>query len=202
MSYTFSGFYNKNVSNQTEIITTSMQRVLVSRIRHSRSVGRCLLQLHKKGSAPPERKGTANHSRADVAGHQFRNMSTSTSGVEAGLEAISNLANTEAALLDGVQPSKEESPKDLSSNAAPSAPAPVPEPELPKLTPAEFRVYNELAERMDYFVRPLLVPNHSISNSSSPRSFTPVKSPPNQPSLTMYPAQPLSPNLEPPLHRV
>lgn len=28
-----------------------------------------------------------------------------------------------------------------------------PKKELPKLTPAEFRVYNRLAERMDYFVR-------------------------------------------------
>jgi hypothetical protein len=28
-----------------------------------------------------------------------------------------------------------------------------PRKELPKLTPAEFRAYNRLAERMDYFVR-------------------------------------------------
>lgn len=28
------------------------------------------------------------------------------------------------------------------------------EPELPPLTPREFRIYNRLAEHMDYFVRP------------------------------------------------
>lgn len=37
-------------------------------------------------------------------------------------------------------------------------PEPEPEPELPPLTPQEFRVYNRLAEQMEYFVRPHLPP--------------------------------------------
>ena len=39
-----------------------------------------------------------------------------------------------------------------SGSGSGSAPEPTPEPSLPALTPQEFRIYNRLAEQMDYFV--------------------------------------------------